>query len=91
MSPLEAVHVATTMLQQKLLNPTYQMTDAERVAKRKMDPTRAPALTQEEAVQRSSEMHETVSKAINGNTVISLFQLTSDSKALLGIGQNGGN
>ena len=88
MSPLEAVHVTTTMLYQKMLNPAYQMTDDERVARRKKDPQHAPTLTADEAKMRFEEMHGTVTNALNyGN--ISWLKLTTDSLTSLGIGQNG--
>ena len=87
MSPAEAVFVTQMMMQQKLSNDEYQVTDAERLKDWKETHNHHPnhIKSQNQAKDRSREMREALDKGVNSMSMMDTMQISTLILNTLGI------
>lgn len=88
MSPAEAFLVLSLMAQQKLFNPEYQLTDAERRSRwKEMHNHRSSQSNSNLPRNRSSEMRDALQRAVNSASASDAWKLSDITLNTLGIEQ----
>ena len=87
MSPVEAIHITATMIFQKMYNPEWQLTAAERKAhsQARHSSTYKPDFTDQ---RRSKEVLNAINASVSAMSLRDALAITNDSLSIMGIGDN---